>query len=500
MKRIPLLPFTILLFIAFFFSSCQEKAPYILKGTALNSTGDSLFVSLPSYGVSFFSTNSMKVPLGENGEFEFVIPASEKGFAKMFHRGTRRYYEFWIQSGVKDSIVIDYEAKEAPLFFGDRAEVLAFEASTERASYFHSNDKVYWQYYKDSVISELQSKIEQKKEDERIALTSFKENGLVSQEHLDAFMINSEYHWKNVISSVYWHHYFYKYELERESIYNDEWDKAFKSLFEGINLNDEDAQFSRYYFDFMKEYAMVTSVWNKVEIDTTLSQKERVDASHNRKIQNIKDLFEGKMEELMWSDYIFNAAIQRRFEKSILDSYDDFVQVYPESEYIKPMVKYMEPIRDYHVKLEQPMSDKIIMIDNAHEYTEFEQIVEPYKGELVFIDMWATWCGPCKIEFEHKEELYEFVDGKSIKLVYLSSDRDKDEEKWKEMVNFYGLEGVNMRISQDLFWKIWKDMLGSEVASIPRYLIVDRDGKLIVEEAAKPSDGQKLYDQLAKYL
>ena len=151
----------------------------------------------------------------------------------------------------------------------------------------------------------------------------------------------------------------------------------------------------------MKEYAMVSNEWNGEEIDSTLTQTQRSDAYHEKNIANIQDLFDGKMRELIWADYLFNSAIPE-IQKSILNSYDEFVEIYLETEYTQPMVKYMEPIRDYHVKLQQPMPDNIILIEKANEFKDWEQIVEPYKGELLYIDMWVTWCGPCKAEFEFK--------------------------------------------------------------------------------------------------
>ena len=231
-----------------------------------------------------------------------------------------------------------------------------------------------------------------------------------------------------------------------------------------------------------------------------MSQDERIRAYHQDRIGNIREKLSGENEELMWSFYLYNAAIQKQYEKVILDSYEELKYNYPETLYDPVLKEHIDPIRAYHTKLEQPMSDKIIMIENADEYTTWEEMVEPYKGEVLYVDLWATWCGPCKDEFEHKEGLYEFLDGKPIKILYVSSDKDEAEGKWKEMVNFYGLEGVNMRISQELFWKIWKDMLGSNTAAIPRYIIVDKEGNMIVKEAARPSEGQKLYDQLASYL
>ena len=64
------------------------------------------------------------------------------------------------------------------------------------------------------------------------------------------------------------------------------------------------------------------------------------------------------------------------------------------------------------------------------------------KGKYVYIDIWATWCGPCTGELPHLKELEKKMHGK--KIVFVSISCDKDKAAWEKMVKEKGLEGVQL--------------------------------------------------------
>lgn len=84
------------------------------------------------------------------------------------------------------------------------------------------------------------------------------------------------------------------------------------------------------------------------------------------------------------------------------------------------------------------------------------------KGKYVYIDIWATWCGPCTGELPHLKELEKKMHGK--KIVFVSISCDKDKAAWEKMVKEKGLEGVQLHNGGD---RAFMDAFG--VKYIPRF-------------------------------
>ncbi|MDQ8005176.1 MAG: TlpA disulfide reductase family protein [Pedobacter sp.] len=105
------------------------------------------------------------------------------------------------------------------------------------------------------------------------------------------------------------------------------------------------------------------------------------------------------------------------------------------------------------------------------------------KGKVVLVDVWATWCGPCKAEFPHLKQLEKDVEGKPIQIVSISTDSEKDKEKWLKMIKDEGLGGMQLYAGADNeFSKYYK------VNTIPRFLVFDKNGKIVSIDAPRPSD------------
>lgn len=113
-----------------------------------------------------------------------------------------------------------------------------------------------------------------------------------------------------------------------------------------------------------------------------------------------------------------------------------------------------------------------------------------FKGKYVYIDVWATWCGPCKAEAPRFEELKKNFKGKNI--VFMSVSVDDTKEPWEKMVTEKQLSDIQVFASG---WSssITKDYL---INSIPRFLLIDREGKILDSNADRPSG--KIADILSK--
>jgi thiol-disulfide isomerase/thioredoxin len=115
-----------------------------------------------------------------------------------------------------------------------------------------------------------------------------------------------------------------------------------------------------------------------------------------------------------------------------------------------------------------------------------------FKGKYVYIDVWATWCGPCRAEIPFLKKTEEKYEGKNIAFVSISVDVQKDFDKWKKFVAEKQLGGVQLFADKD--WN--SDFMKSySINSIPRFILIDPSGKVVSADAARPSDS-KLLEQL----
>ena len=102
------------------------------------------------------------------------------------------------------------------------------------------------------------------------------------------------------------------------------------------------------------------------------------------------------------------------------------------------------------------------------------------RGKYVYIDVWATWCTPCRGELPYLKELEEKLKGKNI--CFLSISCDKDVEKWKQMVKDEKLGGIHVNTGGDQAF-----MKSYGIKGIPRFILLDKEGKIISMEMTRPS-------------
>uniref|UniRef100_UPI00404B529F TlpA family protein disulfide reductase n=1 Tax=Fluviicola sp. TaxID=1917219 RepID=UPI00404B529F len=108
-----------------------------------------------------------------------------------------------------------------------------------------------------------------------------------------------------------------------------------------------------------------------------------------------------------------------------------------------------------------------------------------FKGKYVYVDVWATWCGPCKAEIPSLKKMEEKYHEANIVFVSISVDTKKDYEKWKMFVTDKELGGVQLVADKDWSSDFVKAYL---INGIPRFILIDPAGNVVQANAPRPSD------------
>lgn len=118
-----------------------------------------------------------------------------------------------------------------------------------------------------------------------------------------------------------------------------------------------------------------------------------------------------------------------------------------------------------------------------------------YKGKVVYIDAWATWCGPCKREIPHLKTLEEEYHGKNVQFISVST--DKDLNAWKNFIAKEQMGGLQLHQSDDPKQSISQLYI---VNSIPRFILIDEKGNIVNTDAPRPSSGDQIRNVLNELL
>lgn len=105
-----------------------------------------------------------------------------------------------------------------------------------------------------------------------------------------------------------------------------------------------------------------------------------------------------------------------------------------------------------------------------------------FKGKVVYIDVWATWCAPCIAEHPYMEELHKQYENEDVAFIAISV--DSSPEPWKKMVDKKALGGIHLYAEG-----AWDATIMQKyaISGIPRFILIDQEGNIVDANAARPS-------------
>ena len=207
--------------------------------------------------------------------------------------------------------------------------------------------------------------------------------------------------------------------------------------------------------NFLAQTALYEEHYNYPELfaaDETAFEKMTL----NKKQTDLKRLADAKLEP----------AFAAMYTKEIEGATEDLQRYYKEEQKVKKLNNAPSPTFEYE--------------NHKGGKTKLEDL----RGKYVYIDVWATWCGPCIAEIPHMKRVEEQFHGKNIEFVGISVDTKKDYEKWKKFVTTKDLKGIQLFADND--WN--SDFVKAYgITGIPRFILIDPKGNIVNANADRPS-------------
>ena len=255
-------------------------------------------------------------------------------------------------------------------------------------------------------------------------------------------------------------HLFYKYEmLEKKFKYNaghnikepfeQYWQQGFNN-----NLQSYITSFRSYVLNYLPKFLKKDALLN-----------------------DFNNRFEKEYKEIAMYTYMHMAYYRNR--EWFRNHYDEYINLSNDSIFSERLSIF---------KLTDDISNKsteIFLINTAKDTISLENLLAKFKGKVILIDLWASWCTPCLESFPYTNDLVNSFDANLFQVLYLSLDREFHLFSQYAIKNLKGKHTYNIIGDfNSSFAKI------NKITSIPRYMIIDKQGKIASASAPSPTNKQ----------
>ncbi|MDR1272974.1 MAG: AhpC/TSA family protein [Odoribacteraceae bacterium] len=472
-------------------TGCRGNKETVITGSITGNPGlKTLVYTVPLSGTSYPGFQDT-IRLDEAGHFELKLAMKQPAFIRVWIPEPHVSAKIVAEPGNSYHVTMDanekctrvsganekgqmlYTSLPDPEYVGMEARKLNLRADTSLAS--------------------IHEKVEALKQSELSKFKELLDNGEVSKSFFDLVKIDRDCYHASLEANVSTSKAFSMLESKQFVLPSGE--NVLENLARIFALyppDDEQLLFSSFWNQYAENYVTNYKLFTREDFDLLkLREMYANRVLYAFCINESKNCLTGKALECFQAAYLHVTALQKKYEKELIALFEQFEKDYPSSEYTRYVKPLIDQIVLFHQINEKPFDETVQFVDDYEHVNTLEEAIKPLQGKKIYIDVWATWCGPCKEEFQHQQALKKILDEQNIQQLYISIDTDDHDQQWKDNIKFYGLSGTHIRANENLhvvdLCKRFDKNAKEPYIAIPWYILVDEKGNIIKEHAEWPS-------------
>ncbi|NLN24808.1 MAG: TlpA family protein disulfide reductase [Bacteroidetes bacterium] len=440
MKRLALL-----LIPVFFFSCSEEKSTStVFEGTIIQPLSETLMLQGTNY--------EREIPITEN-TFSDTLDIPHNGFYDMyFGPGMLTLY---LEQGKNLNISFDASQIESTIdFTGDLGQINTF--LFKKNSLFQNNIDFAALYGANTEEFMAQLDADKKSLDSLYATTT------LTDDQLKLFKKEDAYHRAILIEQYQEAHRYFS--GNREFVANDNFYNT---------LNDIDFKDTTEFRNNKTYRELMLVHWTRVANQKAFGKEGSSSLIYMQTLE--KELPNGYAKDELMYEHV-------KYALKADENLDEIASIFRNSVQNR---EYLDAIHERHQLLRETLPGNPSPSFSYENHKGGTTTLEDLRGKYVYIDVWATWCGPCLREIPSLQEVEKEYADKNIHIVSISIDEPKDYEKWRTMVTDRGMGGIQLMADNN-----WNSEFVKKygIMGIPRFILLDTEGKIVSADTYRPSD------------